>query len=107
MRDLLPEAPKSRECGIVSLYNSRWSGTLWVANNKNKNCIHYFDSFWNLQPPREVVKYFGYRIQYNYDRVQNFETQLWTPVSRFSTFIRKRCGSKSSRETRVLGQLAY
>jgi len=65
MRDLLPEAPKSRECGIVNLDNSRSSGTHWVAYNKNKNNIHYFDSFGNLQPPREVVKYLGHRIQYN------------------------------------------
>jgi len=27
MRDLLPEAPKSRECGIVNLVYSRSSGT--------------------------------------------------------------------------------
>jgi len=74
MRDLLPEAPKSRECGIVNLDNSRSSGTHWVAYNKNKNNIHYFDSFGNLQPPREVVKYLGHRIQYNYDRVQDFDT---------------------------------
>jgi len=30
MRDLLPEAPKSRECGIINLDNSRSSGTHWV-----------------------------------------------------------------------------
>jgi len=63
MRDLLP-----------NLDNSRSSGTHWVAYNKNKNNIHYFDSFENLQPPREVVKYLGHRIQYNYDRVQDFDT---------------------------------
>jgi len=67
IRDLLPEAPKSRESGID---NSRSSGTHWVGYNKNKNNIHYFDSFGNLQPPREVVKYLGHRTQYNYDRVQ-------------------------------------
>jgi len=39
MRDLLPEAPKNRECGIVSLDNSRSIGTQWVAYNKNKNNI--------------------------------------------------------------------
>jgi len=62
MRDLLPEAPKNRECGIVSLDNSRSIGTQWVAYNKNKNNIHYFVSFGNLQPPTEVVKHLGYRI---------------------------------------------
>jgi len=44
MRDLLPEAPKSRECGIVNIDNFRSRGTHWVAYNKNKNNIHYFDS---------------------------------------------------------------
>jgi len=40
MRDLLPEAPNQD--------NSRSSGKHWVAYNKNKNNIHYFDSFGNL-----------------------------------------------------------
>jgi len=62
MRDLLPEAQKSRECGIVNIDNSRSSGTLWVAYNTNKNNIE------------EIVKYLGHRIQYNYDRVQDFDT---------------------------------
>jgi len=31
MRDLLEEEPKSRECGIVNLDNSRSSGTHTVA----------------------------------------------------------------------------
>jgi len=74
MRDLLPEVPKSREWGIVNLDNSRSNGTHWVAYNKNKNNIHYFDSFRNLQPPRKVVNYLGHRIQNNYDRVQDFDT---------------------------------
>jgi len=42
MRDLLPEAPKSGECGKVNLDNSRSSGTHWVAYNKNKNYITLF-----------------------------------------------------------------
>jgi len=74
VRNIFPEAPKSRECGIVNLDKSRSSGTHWVAYNKNKNNINYFDSFGNLQPPKEVVKYLGNRIQYNYDRVQDFDT---------------------------------
>jgi len=57
MRDLLPEASKSRECGIVNLDNSRSSGTHWISHNKNKNNIHYFDTFRNLQLPREVDSY--------------------------------------------------
>jgi len=95
IRDLLPEAPKSRERGIVNQENSRSSGIHWVAYNKYKNSIHYFDSFGNFQLPREVVKYLGHRIQNNYCRVQDFGyTQLWTPVPRFSTFFRRRSGVK-------------
>jgi len=76
---------KSRACAIVILDNSRWSGTHWVAYNKNKNNIHYFDSFRNLQPPREV-EILGSRLWY---------VQLWTHVPRFSTFFRRRCGVKT------------
>jgi len=74
MRDLLPEAPKSRECGIVNLDNLR--ATHWGIKKK-KNDIHYFDSFGNLQPPREVVKYLG--VEYNTIMIE-FNTSTHTTV---------------------------
>jgi len=40
----------------MNLDNSRSSGTHWIAYKQNKNNIHYFDSFENLQSPRDVLK---------------------------------------------------
>jgi len=40
---------------MLSLHNAQSSGTYKVAYNKSKNNIHYFDSFGNLQPPKEAV----------------------------------------------------
>lgn len=58
------------ESGIINLDDSTSDGTHWVAYNKNRKSIHYFDSFGNLQPPKEVVKYLGKNINYNYVREQ-------------------------------------
>lgn len=70
MRDSLPSSPWIRESGIINLDDSTSDGTHWVAYNKNGKSIHYFDSFGNLQPPKEVVKYLGKNINYNYVREQ-------------------------------------
>jgi len=60
----IPRITKSRKCGIH-----------WVAYNKSKNNFSFDDSFGNQQPPREVVKYLVQdRIQYNYSRVNRFDT---------------------------------
>lgn len=74
MRDTLPKQPYQRECGIVNLDSSFGSGTHWVAYKKNKNHKEYFDSFGNLQPPQEIVKYLGKNIQYNYTQEQNYNS---------------------------------
>jgi len=54
--------------------------------------MHYFDSFENLQPPREVVKYLGHKIQCNYGRVQDFDTYN---CGHLDTFFHRRCGVKT------------
>ena len=74
MRDALPKKPWRRECGIINLDSYRNNGSHWVAYYKNKKNIFYFDSFGNLSPPLEVLKYLGYNIQYNYNQVQDFNT---------------------------------
>lgn len=74
MRDNLPRTPREKECGIINLDSYRGSGTHWVAYKKDNNNIEYFDSFGNLQPPLEVIKYLGHEIIYNYRREQNFDT---------------------------------
>lgn len=73
MRDSLPKnQPFKNECGIVNLDCSTGSGTHWVAYYKKGSTIKYFDSFGNLPPPIELVKYLGNRISYNYTQYQNF-----------------------------------
>lgn len=74
MRDKLPRKPRERECGVINLDSYRGIGTHWVAYYKNYDEIEYFDSFGNLQPPLEVLKYLGNNIKYNYKREQNFDS---------------------------------
>lgn len=40
--------------------------------------IHYFDSFGNLQPPIELMRYFGdgVNVYYNYNQHQEFNTVI-------------------------------
>jgi hypothetical protein len=75
MRDTLPsKKPRKNECGIINLDSIFGNGTHWVAYFRKNNQNHYFDSFGNLQPPLEVIKYLGDKISYNYNRFQNFNT---------------------------------
>lgn len=74
MRDSLPKRPKIFESGIVNLDNSQGDGTHWVAYWKNKDHTEYFDSFGNLQPPLEIVKYLRKNIKYNYNQHQNYNS---------------------------------
>lgn len=76
MLDSLPTTkPWKNECGIVNLDSSSGSGTHWVAYNKRGvNNIHYFDSFGDLQPPKEIINYLGTNIKYNYNSFQNYDT---------------------------------
>lgn len=76
MLDNLPKTkPWKKECGIVNLDNSSGPGTHWVAYyKKDANSIYYFDSFGNLQPPKEVINYLGSKIKYNYESFQNYDT---------------------------------
>lgn len=72
MLDELPKRLRRKESGIVNLNRSFQPGSHWVAYfvNKDKKQILYFDSYGNLRPPKEIVKYLGSNIQYNYDRYQ-------------------------------------
>lgn len=72
MRDSLPKHPRRIESGILNLDTS--IGTHWVAYYKNNNYKEYFDSFGNLQPPLELVKYLGSNIQYNYKQHQKYNS---------------------------------
>lgn len=70
MRNELPNYPLSKECGIINLDSSENPGTHWVAYAKYNSHIEYFDSYGNLKPPKEVLKYLGRNLNYNYENVQ-------------------------------------
>jgi hypothetical protein len=70
MLSTLPLSPYQTECGIVNLDRSNGPGTHWVAYYKKGIQIEYFDSYGNLQPPREIINYLGKNIKYNYNRYQ-------------------------------------
>lgn len=71
MRDEIKGKPLSKECGIINLDDSRNQGTHWVAYVKFNDYIEYFDSYGNLKPPKELIKYLRSKdINYNYDNIQ-------------------------------------
>ena len=76
MRDELPKRePKYRESAVINLDNSTGPGTHWVAYKKTGNKVLYFDSFGDLKPPPELMKYFISNIvNYNYKQYQKFNT---------------------------------
>lgn len=76
MRNALPKRARRVECGIVNLDSSTGMGSHWTCWIKNNNRAFYFDSFGNLRPPKELIRYlqsFGpCAIQYNHDSLQNY-----------------------------------
>lgn len=70
MRDKLPRYPFLKECGIVNLDSSKNLGTHWVAYIKLNEYIEYFDSYGNLKPPIELIRYLGPDIKYNIFNIQ-------------------------------------
>lgn len=74
MRNTLPSKPHDMECAVVNLDSNEGSGTHWVAYEKNGSKVEYFDSFGNLKPPHEIVRYFrGCQIFYNHDHSQRYD----------------------------------
>lgn len=74
MRDDLPPHPLKKECAIMNLDKSENAGTHWVAFAKLDNYVEYYDSYGNLKPPEELIKYIGPNIFYNYDNDQKHNT---------------------------------
>lgn len=75
MRNNLPKKIRKRESGIINLDNRTGPGTHWTAYNKNNITVDYFDSYGDLRPPIEVMKYFmsdggNNIVRYNYQRYQ-------------------------------------
>lgn len=77
MRDNLPKKPWKKECGIINLDGMEGPGTHWVAYKTNGRKSIYFDSFGNLPPPQELVRYLsGSIIEYNYISYQDYDTYI-------------------------------
>lgn len=76
MRNALPNKCRRHECGIINLDDENGPGTHWVAYSKHDTKVKYFDSFGDLKPPVELVKYFGAAVDitYNYKRLQTFNS---------------------------------
>lgn len=74
MRDSLPRTIHKKESGIINMDSNIGPGTHWTAYTKQNKDVVYFDSYGNLAPPLELIKYFNsngdVNIIYNYDRVQ-------------------------------------
>lgn len=81
MLDTLPrEGSWVDEQGVVNLDSVRGEGSHWVAYSKRGRLVSYFDSFGNLEPPPELIKYWKKSsiiplvIEYNYKRRQPFNS---------------------------------
>ena len=69
MRNALPASgARRRESGIVNLDDATGPGTHWVAYAKRNDRVVYFDSFGNLRPPVELVRYLGNDAAIEYNR---------------------------------------
>ena len=69
LRDELPKRPRTCECGILNLDDSRGVGSHWVGWVTKHTEKWYFDSF-DLLPPTELLKYLKSPIYYNSERIQ-------------------------------------
>jgi hypothetical protein len=81
MKDSLPKSgAKVNETGLINLDDQKGNGTHWTAYKKINNQVIYFDSFDNLPPPTELVKYLNKNnkceIIYNHQKLQKFDTVI-------------------------------
>lgn len=77
MRDTIPAKVRRCESAIVNLDVNEGEGTHWVSYKKDHATAFYFDSFGNLRPPCELIRYLTSAgpctIHYNHDRLQAFD----------------------------------
>ena len=74
---------KSNEAGVINLSKSHEDGTHWTAWFKHpRKIVCYYDSFGDLPPPPEFIKYMsGYKIYYNIDHDQQFNSVICGQLS--------------------------
>ena len=71
---LLESGPKFNEAAIINLDDATGRGTHWCAYRKSGLTVTYFDSFGNLNPPKELIEYLGVKkIYFKYERYQDFD----------------------------------
>jgi hypothetical protein len=78
MRNKLPKTIKKNESAIINLDDFNGEGSHWTAYVKKGKHITYFDSFGNLRPPLELIRYFhsdGIQniIKYNHNKYQSYK----------------------------------
>ena len=76
MRNELPSGgPLENESAVVNLDDAEGAGTHWVCYRKLGKKVWYFDSFGDLQPPLDLMRYLNVpEVMYNYQRYQDFDT---------------------------------
>ena len=76
MRNELPSGgPLENESAVVNLDDAKGAGTHWVCYRKLGKKVWYFDSFGDLQPPLNLMRYLNVpEVMYNYQRYQDFDT---------------------------------
>lgn len=76
MRNNLPKRCNKYECSVINLDDIDGPGTHWVSYYKHDKTCFYFDSFGDLQPFREFVKYVGRNctINFNYKQYQKYDS---------------------------------
>lgn len=73
--DNLPKRPWRNELIVLNLDKCSGAGTHWVSIGKAGDLVIYFNSFGNLGPNKEVLRYYkGNKILHNFDQYQNFNT---------------------------------
>ena len=88
MRNALPTSGARRN-DIVNL-DATGPDTHWVAYAKRNNRVVYFNSFDNLRPPKELVRYFGNgatTIEYNRTSYQTYDQNFGQMCLRFLHMI--------------------
>lgn len=73
--DNLPFKHWSQEAGIINLHPADKGGSHWTAYRINKDSIIFYDSFGNINPPQEFIRYVKDKnIQYNRVRDQKYNS---------------------------------
>jgi len=70
---------RRNESGIVNMDDARDSVIHWVVYAKRHNHVTYVDSFGNLRPPKELVRYFENdvtKIEYNRTLYQTYNQSI-------------------------------